>query len=212
MTKPIRLYNLGPSPNSTKIRLALGYKGIPHEVVNVNPADRQDIVKLSGQPLTPVLTHGDTVIFDSSAILRYLEANVKREPRLFSADYDQMKAIEGWEAWSRTQLGPTIGSVFGQFFAATKDPAVIAQANAGINEAAKHLESKLGPSGHLCGDAPTAADLTCAAGFGLALQSPEAASKHPVLQYFHENLKIDPERRELRRWFQSIDRYDRPVA
>src|SRR5205085_11287493 len=95
----IQLWDLGPSPNSKKVRLALGYKGVTYEKVSVDPMDRQKVVDLSGQPLTPVLVHGKTVVFDSSAILRYIEANVKREPRLFSSDYDTMKRIEKWEAY-----------------------------------------------------------------------------------------------------------------
>lgn len=208
MTAPIRLYDLGPSPNSKKIRLALGYKGIPYELIPVNPADRADIVRLSGQPLTPVLAHGDTIIFDSGAILRYLDANVKREPALFSADYDRMKAIEGWESWARTQASPPIGQLFGQFFAASRDADAIRGAGEALNAAGRHVESKLSPGGYLCGDAPTAADIVCASWFSLGLLPPEAAAKHPVLQFFHENLRVDPELQGLRRWYQSLDRFD----
>lgn len=209
MSDSIRLYNLGPSPNSTKVRLALGLKGIAHDVVNVNPGDRSEVVKVSGQPLTPVLTHGDTVVFDSSAILRYLEANVKREPRLYSEDYEQMKAIEGWESWARTDLAPGVGQLFGQFFADTRDETVVAKCVASVNAAAKHLESSIKPSGFLVGDHASAADITTAAWLSLGFLSPEASSSHPMLGFFHERLSIDPERQALRRWYQGIARYDR---
>jgi glutathione S-transferase len=208
MTAPIRLYNLGPSPNSTKVRYALGFKGIPYETIHVDPQDREAVVKISGQPLTPVLTHGDTVIFDSSAILRYLEANVKREPRLFSADYDEMQAIERWESWTRTSLSPHVGQLFGQFFAESRDKDAIRKAVTAINEAGRHLESSLSPSGWLVGDRTTAGDVTAAAWFSLGYLTPEAAKSHPILEYFRENLTLDPERRALRSWWQSISRHD----
>jgi glutathione S-transferase len=208
MSAPIRLYDLGPSPNSKKVRLALGYKGIPYERVAVDPADRAAVVRLSGQPLTPVLAHGETVIFDSGAILRYLEANVKREPRLFSEDYDRMKAIEGWEAWARTDLAPGIGRLFGQYFATEKDSAAAASAVAMVNAAARHLESKLdGP--FLCGDSLTAADVTCASWLSLGWLTPAQAAGSPILEFFRATLALDPERTTLRRWFDSVDRYDR---
>ena len=209
MSHSVRMYDLGPSPNSKKVRLALGLKGIDHELVSVNPMDRESVVTVSGQPLTPVLKHGDTVIFDSGAILRYLEANVKREPRLFSSDYDEMKAIENWESWSKAQLGPNVGQLFGQYFAPTKDPDVIRKAREAFNASAKHLESSLTSDGYLVNAHPTAGDLTAAAYVSLGLLSPSAAAKHPILQFFHENLTIDPERRALRTWFQDIDRHDR---
>jgi glutathione S-transferase len=209
MSLPIRMYDLGPSPNSKKVRLALGFKGIDHELVSVDPADRASVVELSGQPLTPVLEHGKTIIFDSSAILRYLEANVKREPRLFSSDYDEMKAIEGWESWTRAQLAPGVGQLFGQFFSETRDDGAIAKARESVNVAAKHLETSLGQGGFLVDGRPTAADVTAASWLSLGLLSSEAAARHPILQFFRDHLTIDPERQALRTWFHEIDRHDR---
>ena len=205
----VTLYNLQPSPNSKKVRLALGYKGIPYETIHVDPQDRASVVAVSGQPLTPVLKHGETVVFDSGAILRYLDANVKREPRLYSAEYDTMKAIEGWESFARTELGPHVGAIFGQFFAETRDPSALTKANAGFNDAARRLEKKLNSDGYLVTKAPTAADISCAAWFGLSLLSPEQASSHPVLGFFSENLKLDSELQAARTWFRSIDKFDR---
>ena len=205
---PLVLYNLQPSPNSKKVRLALGFKGIAHETVQADPMDRTAVVKVSGQPLTPVITHGDTVIFDSSAILRYLEANVKREPRLFSADYETMQAIERWEAFARTELAPPVGALFGQFFAQGVDKGVVAAANASFNDAARRLEKGLSSDGWLVGSTPTAADITCASWFGLSLLSPEQASVHPICGFFSENLHLDTEFQKIRGWYRSIDKYD----
>ena len=209
MSKKVTLYNLAPSPNSKKVRLALGLKGIAHEVVDINPGDRRNVVEVSGQPLTPVLTHGDTIVFDSSAILRYLDANVKGEPKLFSSDYEEMKAIEGWESWTRTDLSPGVGMLFGQFFADSTDKAIVQQAVGKVNAAARHLETSLKPSGWLVGDRPTAADVTAASWVSLGFLSPEAASKHPILKFFQDALKIDPELQGVRRWYQSLDAHDR---
>jgi glutathione S-transferase len=202
------LYNLQPSPNSKKVRLALGFKGIPYETVQVDPMDRATVVKVSGQPLTPVLTHGSTVIFDSSAILRYLEANVAREPRIFSEDYETMQAIEKWEGYARTELSRPVGALFGQFFAESVDEAVVATANASFNDAARQLQKSLNSDGWLVGKSPTAADISCASWFGLALLSPEQASSHPIYGFFSENLQLDAELQRLRGWYRSIDKYD----
>ena len=53
--------------NNIKVRVALGFKEIPYEFRTIDPADRSEIVRLSGQHLTPVLVHGDRVLFDSAA-------------------------------------------------------------------------------------------------------------------------------------------------
>ena len=55
--------------------VALGLKGIPYRFQAIDPQERAEVVRLSKQPLTPVLQHGDVVLSDSAAILRYLDAN-----------------------------------------------------------------------------------------------------------------------------------------
>jgi glutathione S-transferase len=205
----IQLWDLGPSPNSKKVRLALGYKGVPYEKVSVDPMDRQKIVEISGQPLTPVLVHGKTVVFDSSAILRYLEANVKREPRLFSSDYDTMKRIEKFESYARNDISPHVGTIFGALFGGPKDAATLEKASKSFNAAVRGLEGDLGSSGWLVGDSPTAADISCAAWIGLSLLTPQQASSSPVLGFFAEHLRLDPALEKARGWFEKLDSYDR---
>ncbi len=112
MSKKLKLYELPPSPNNMKVRIALGYKKLDYERLPLQfddyPGDRTEIVKVSRQPLTPVLAHGDTVIFDSGAILRYLEANFPEAPTIFSGDIDTMRKIEEWEWMARTQIAKSI--------------------------------------------------------------------------------------------------------
>src|SRR5262249_32528908 len=124
MSRSLKLYDLTPSPNNIKVRCALAYKKLPYERTLVDPANRDVAVKVSAQPLTPVLLHGDTVVFDSYAILRYLDANFPETPRLYASDRPTIKAIEGWELFARTDVGPGISAAFGQLRAETPDPEV----------------------------------------------------------------------------------------
>jgi glutathione S-transferase len=212
MTASIQMWDLGPSPNSKKVRLALGYKGLAHERKAVNPTDRAEIIAVSGQPLAPVIKHGDTVIFDSGAILRYLEANVKREPRLFSADYDTMAAIERWEQFAKVELTPPVGAVFGQFFSDKKDPKAAEEANRGYNAAARKLEAALAGREWLVGSTMTAADVVCASWVAQGVLGPKEIAWHPVQAYFASTLKLDPECRSVRGWYDRINRYDAALA
>jgi glutathione S-transferase len=110
----IKLYHLVGSPNCMKARIALAYKGLSYESNVIDPKDRSEVVKLSGQPFTPVLVHDDCVLFDSSAILRYLDANFRSTKPLFSSDYDTMRAIERMERFGRNELSEPIGIAFRQ--------------------------------------------------------------------------------------------------
>jgi glutathione S-transferase len=208
VSKDIRLWDLGPSPNSKKVRLALGFKGVDYERIAVDPADRDAVVEVSGQPLTPVLAHGETIIYDSGAILRYLDANVKTGPRLFSETREGMKEIEGWEAWSRQQLGSQVGTLFGQAFAEVRSPEVIAAVNERFNALAGELEGELGETSTLVGDRHTAADIFCASYVSLAVMTPSQAASHPILSFFAESLQLDQRYEKLREWYRAINKFD----
>tara|TARA_R110002072_G_scaffold80451_2_gene184910 strand:+ start:129 stop:785 length:657 start_codon:yes stop_codon:yes gene_type:complete len=213
----LTLYELPPSPNSIKIRLALGLKQIPCELKTIDPMDRTTLVKVSAQPLAPVLvdstSDGDRVVFDSFAIMRYLDANHREQgPRLYSADRDAIRVIEDWETYARNSLGEVIGMIFGQAFAPESDPAVIARANVLLNERAARVEAALATNDYLCGAAPNAADLT-AAPFLLygtldrAKFSGAAEGFASIQAFFADNLKLG-EAPKTRAWIARVMELD----
>ena len=71
--EPIRLWSIPFSTNVERVRLALGHKGLAYEVVTVDPDDRAELRRVSGQDLVPVLEDGGEVIHDSLRILEHLE-------------------------------------------------------------------------------------------------------------------------------------------
>ena len=191
MDKPVKLYHLAASPNSIKARIALAYKKIPYEKIAVDPMNREAVVKLSGQPLTPVMQHGDTVVFDSFAILRYLDANFPSTPRLYSADRDTIKAIEQWEQFARTEPGAAVSMLYGQFRAPSPDMEKVGQANGIFNRAAAKVEEALGRGQWLVGSSPTAADFTVAPAMYYGVVSEADAKNSPAFAFFRKHLKIE---------------------
>lgn len=149
--------------NNFKVRAALGFKGIEYYFNTIDPADRSDLIALSNQPFTPVLTHGDTVMFDSAAIMRYLEANFPDTPRLFSHDYGVMRSIEEWEAFGRVTLHAPLGIMVKQRIAGRSDDAETARAAELFAAATARLEEELAARQWLAHERMTAADITCAA-------------------------------------------------
>ena len=208
MPSPLKLYDLAASPNNVKVRLALAFKKIPYERVAVDPQDRQMLIQVSGQPLAPVLVHGDTVLFDSSAILRYLDANFRSGPRLFSPERERMKQIEDWEMFSRTQASEPVGLVFRQLRADPRDEASLRRANDLINKAAARVEEALAKTPYLMGDAPNAADFSVAPFLNLAALSAEAETKAPFLALFRKSLDLKGAPR-TRDWIARVMALDR---
>jgi glutathione S-transferase len=81
----IRLYRFPLSTNVERVALALAHKKLPVESVVIDPADRSDVRRLSGQDLVPVIEDGGTVVSDSMEIVRYLEEHYPEHP-LYPAD------------------------------------------------------------------------------------------------------------------------------
>ena len=185
MTARITLYELPPSPNNLKVRLALGYKGLAYDREPLQfeqfPGDRSTLVAVSGQPRTPVLKHGETVIFDSGAIVRYLEANFRDTPPLFSADWHVHGEIEQWELFARTAIGSVVGGVFQQALAPPPDPQALKQARDDLQEATGRIEDQLAKGAFLVGDSPTMADIACVPLVALGTLPPALRCLQPAL-------------------------------
>jgi len=85
----IQLYDLAGaeedrrfSPYCWRVRLALLHKCLPFETIAWRMTDKQAIAK-SGSEKVPVLTDGDHMVADSSAIVAYLEQTYPDRPSLF---------------------------------------------------------------------------------------------------------------------------------
>jgi glutathione S-transferase len=78
----LRVYRIPFSTNVERVSLAAARKGIELEWIDVSADDRSPVVAASGQELVPVLDHDGRIVFDSTAILRYLDELVP-EPVLF---------------------------------------------------------------------------------------------------------------------------------
>jgi len=188
----LAIHILPPSPNNTKVGIALAYKGIEHDVHVINPEDRSALIELTGQPLTPVIDHDGHVLFDSGAILRYLDANFPG-PKLFSADRDEMRAIDRWGYFHRTALSKPLGEAFGLLGADPSDAGyaeTLAAARAAFHEAAGEVEAALEGKDWLVGDSMTAADIEVAAVLVLSAIPAHLADFHPLWGWFGANFEL----------------------
>ena len=208
MRPSLKLFNLGPSPNNITVRLALGYKKLACEMMPVNPTDRTAVVEASGQPLTPVLLHGDTVVFDSHAIIRYLDANFPDTPRLFATDRETMKEIEAWELWCRHEPSDAVGLCFREAFKKEADPDNLKRAHELLHVAADRLEAVLMNSPFLVGDNLTAADILVAPWIHCGMLPEEVAERFPPARLFIEHLRLE-QHESTRAWAERIMAYDR---
>ena len=148
--------------NNMKVRIGLKYKDLPYVFHSIDPSDRDQVVALTGQPLTPVMRHGDVLLFDSGAILRYLDANFPATPRLFAGNRKTLVAIEGWETFGRARLLAPLIKVVNHRLEGGDDAAVFDAAQAAFKGAVAELGPALEGRQWLVGDVMTGADVTTA--------------------------------------------------
>jgi glutathione S-transferase len=95
----LKLFQIPFSHNSVKVRRVLALKGLQYERENINPLLRRNLIRISGQPLTPVLVDGDHAVADSTAIILYLEETYP-EPALLPEDVDERAECLLLEDWA----------------------------------------------------------------------------------------------------------------
>ena len=73
----MKLYNLWLCPYCHKARAKLRRLGVRHEKIWVgfHPSRWEEVEKLTGKAMVPVLVDGDKVINESDVICEYLEEN-----------------------------------------------------------------------------------------------------------------------------------------
>jgi glutaredoxin 3 len=68
----IKLYTGDYCPYCWRVKRELERLNLDYEAINADADGREDVMRLSGQRLIPILTIGDEVLADSSHIIREL--------------------------------------------------------------------------------------------------------------------------------------------
>lgn len=154
----LKLYRIPFSTNVERIALALAHKGIPVEYVDIDPDDRSEVVRVSGQELVPVLVDGDRVIADSPVILDYLEERFPGRP-LHPADGSRRAEVRIFVEWFNRvwKLPPNL--IDAEETMPDPDRTLIAKLEQEIADALPLFEALLAERSHLFGDELTIADV-----------------------------------------------------
>ncbi len=169
--EPVRVYRVPHSTNVVRVALACGLKGVPVAWIDVDPADRSEVIRVSGQPLVPVLVAGDgeagapgtRVITDSPRILHWLEEQCP-EPPLLPADPHVRATVDLFCDWFNRVWKLPPNAIATEVAKAARgeavDTAAIAAWSQELRASLDLFESLLGGGDYLFGDTPTLADVT----------------------------------------------------
>jgi glutathione S-transferase len=109
----MKLYDFAFSPNCRKVRAVAYELGISLELVHVdlvNGAQRRpDFLALNPNGRVPVLVDGELILWESTAIMRYLSAS--RGGALVPTSPRGQAELDRWLAWQLAHLGPAMSKV-----------------------------------------------------------------------------------------------------
>lgn len=203
----LRFHELPPSPNNLKIRLALRAKGIPFEVEEVDPFQRERLVQRSGQELSPVIEDKGIVLHDSEAILHYLDANYPDTLRLYPADREGRKTCDAWKDTLDRKLARAWAPVF--FKAIGMREEMAEEAPERYREALSWLEDELGERESFGGTQAPVMDLRAAVWSCYAFPGEKLVQRAPFFAGMDALCSADPAKyprlvRGLEPWFARL--------
>jgi glutathione S-transferase len=203
----MRLYRANFSTNAERVALALAHKGIEVESRYIDPADRSEVQRVSGQPLVPVLVHDDRVIPDSMQIVSYLEDLVPSVP-LYPRDearYAEMLIFIDWFnlVW---KIAPN--RIEAELASDEPDHMLVTRLGREMAAALDGFEALLAGRKYLMGSEFSAAD--CAAfpflKYALLFDPADDERFHRILR---DHQRLDGGFARLRGWVERVDAHPR---
>jgi glutathione S-transferase len=194
----ITLYGRKTSSNVQKTVWALEELRLPYAQIelgfNFGGLDTPDYLAMNPNGLVPTLKHGELVLWESHAIIRYLAAsfgagNLWPEAPKARAIADQ------WTDWTATRFGPAWTEVFWAVERTkpeARNKAGIARAVAAANACFRILDAALAKTPYLAGDHLTYADVAAGVSLYRWYAMDIAREATPNVDAWHERLKGRP--------------------
>ncbi len=155
----IKLYDFMPCPFGQKVRIVLAEKSLEYELVPVdiiqNEHRRPELLRLNPFGKVPVLVDDESVIYDSSVIIEYLEDEYPEPPVLPAVGSSALRArARLLEDLADTTFSPQVGQLMAEMARpeAERDPARIQRLVRTIERTLDYLNHELNGQQFLAGD------------------------------------------------------------
>jgi len=198
----MRLYRIQFSTNVERVALVAAHKGLELEPVWIDPADRAEVVRVSGQELVPVLEHDGLVLSDSPVILEYLERTFP-EPALLPAEPARRAEIRVFCDWFNRVWKRAPNLYFAEEERAEPDPRRLQELGGRITASLPLFEDLLSGRDFLFGEL-SLADVTAFPFLKYAVIWEEGDSErfHEILR---DHLRLDGAFPQLEAWLRRMD-------
>jgi glutathione S-transferase len=186
------IHTIPGSPFARAVMATLEEKGAPWRIAPLSPGETKQQPYLSLHPFgrMPVLQHGDFTLYETQAILRYLDRTLAHSPLTptdvrAAARMDQVMNISDWYLFLGGGNVIAFQRVVGpMLLGLTPDEAAVAEALPKAQVVFDELEHLLAGRSYFAGDQLSLADLAVAPLVDFLAMTPEWATltaKHPNL-------------------------------
>lgn len=152
----IKIYGVAPSTFTRTARLACHEKGIDYELVPMFPGQ---MGALNPFQKIPAISHGDLTLYESTAILRYLDRTFPG-PKLWPEESRQAALCDQWSSAVCDSLVNSALRYIANHYGFLPVPQEMADKYlAKARDVVPVFDRQLGQSRYLVGDSVTAADL-----------------------------------------------------
>lgn len=195
-------YGIIGSPYLRATLLGLEEKGAPYRVAPLHPPETKQPEHLARHPFgrVPAVTHGDFHLYETQAILRYIDAvfpgaSLRPSDPRAAARMDQMIGIVDWYFFRDVGTTIVFNRVVAPAFGMPCDEAVV---TAGVPRAKiclHELGRLIGDQEYVVGDQLTIADLMLAPQLDMFRMAPEAdelLAPHPQLKSWLNRMQDRP--------------------
>lgn len=170
---PITFHYGSGSPPAWRVWLALEFKALPYEfrLLSFDAGDlkRPEFLALNPRGRVPVITDGDFTLYESNAIVEYLEEQYPATPQLFPGNTRERARVRRWVSEIDDGIARTLYDLAQAVYVPAPDVDVIARLRGPLVEELR-LIAGLAAGHFMAGGKPTAADFALYPYYALALR------------------------------------------
>ncbi len=163
----LTVYGRASSSNVQIVMWAIGELGLAHERLDYGHVhgglETPDYLAMNPHGLVPTLRDGDTILWESAAILRYLASRYGDGGAFWPADPARRAQVDMWAEWGKLAFASafTVPIFWARVRtpAAKRDAAALAAGIARFEAMLDRLEAQLSLAPYVAGDAFTVADI-----------------------------------------------------
>lgn len=195
----ITVYGRATSSNVQIVMWALAELGLKYERLDYGHSyggnDTPDYLAMNPNGLVPTFRDGDLVLWESSAILRYLGAQYGDEA-FWPRDPAARASLDMWAEWVKTTLSAAFN--YGIFLPSVRTPrsqrdlAAINRAIEALKPIMRMLDARLGDGPYLAGEALSFADMLTGNLLYRYYTTDFDKAETPALDAYYDRLKALP--------------------